>query len=190
MKLFGALLLGSILVACGSNTDSNDQAHRAQAWANHLHRLAWQKAHPTQWAAEKARLRKEAARRIELEQEARAAASARAAAQAQYAAAHTPCKEFGRGLDSIQAGNVLAGYDCKEVVSGAYLIHVTVRDEAWEAFDYDQRLGLAKGLWAACVKFAHPEQADSCHVKLVGEQGEDLGGSNDFAGSMIDVSKD
>ncbi len=39
------------------------------------------------------------------------------------------------------------------------------------------------------MKAAHLNQSDSCHMKLIDEQGEDLGGSNNFAGSIIDVNK-
>ena len=88
-------------------------------------------------------------------------------------------------------GTLVASYSCGDIGGGVfYNIRITVRDEAWESADYDERLQLAKGLWAMCLKYAHPDQADSCHVKLIGEAGEDLGGSNDFAGSIIDVNKD
>ena len=177
------------LGACAGD-DATEKQHRAQAWANHMHRLAWQKAHPKEWEAQKAQARADALKKAEAAQKRRAAEAAREAAQARYAAEHTPCKEFGRGLESLNAGDVIASYDCREVGSDGVIIHITVRDAAWQYYDYDQRLQLAKGLWGACVKYAHPQQADSCHVRLVGEAGEDLGGSNSFAGSMIDVNKE
>lgn len=190
-RLISLIFAASILAGCGGGNDAAARQHAAQAWANHLHRLAWQRAHPKEWAAKQARARAENLRKAELAQQRRAAAAAHAAAAARYAAEHTPCKEFGRGLESINGvGNIVASYNCTQVGSDGVLIHVTVRDEAWQSFDYDERLQLAKSLWAGCVKYAHPEQADSCHIKLVGEAGEDLGGSNDFAGSIIDVSKD
>jgi hypothetical protein len=185
------LLLTSALSSCASNDSASDRQHEAQQRANHLRRLAWQKAHPSEWAAEKARVHAQELARAEAARRARAEAAERATAKAAYAAAHTRCKEFGRGIESIsEIGGVVAGYSCGEIAAGIVNVHVTVRDSAWESADYDQRLRLAKGLWGMCVKYAHPDQADSCHVRLVGEGGEDLGGSNDFAGSMIDVSKD
>lgn len=204
LRLIIVLSLASTFVSCGPNDSEVDAQHQEQQRANHLRRVAWQKAHPHEWAAEKARLHAEelaraaAKRRLHAEElagaetkrQARAAAAEKAVAQAQYAAAHTPCKEFARGLESVQVGSILASYDCSSPGNGIVSIHITVRDEAWESADYDERLRLAKDLWAMCVKYAHPDQADSCHVKLVGEAGEDLGGSNDFFGSVIDVSKD
>lgn len=190
MKKFLSLVVAATILAGCADNSAAERQHVAQAWANHLHRLAWQKAHPKEWAARQAKMRADALKKAELRQQQLAAEARRRAAQARYATEHTPCKEFGRGLESLNAGAVLASYNCEQVGSDGVLIHITVRDEAWQSFDYDQRLRLAKALWAGCVKYAHPEQADSCHVKLVGEAGEALGGSNDFAGSIIDVSKD
>jgi hypothetical protein len=172
-----------------AEANRNAAQRAAQARAAHEQRLAWQKAHPKEWAAQKAAARAALYKAAAERQAQRLSQQKRDEAQREYAAEHTPCKEFGRGIDSMDVGSVLSKYDCTEI-GGGVLIHITVRDSAWSIADYDERLRLAKGLWAECVKYAHPEQADSCHVKLVGEGGEDLGGSNDFAGSMIDVSKD
>lgn len=101
------------------------------------------------------------------------------------------CKKWGALLRSAGGGAIVASYECRGANGGPYSIHATIRDEAWTVLDYDQRLRLAKSLWEGCVKAAALyENADSCHVKLYGEAGESLGGSNDFAGSMIDVTKD
>jgi len=215
LLLFFALATLSIamLSACADNSRETvaqkhaAQQHAAMAKANHRRRLAWQKAHPREWAAAKAAARADAARRVAAREAQKAAAraeaarrvaareaqrreqAAKAAAASAYASTHTPCKEFGRSLDAIHAGNIVSGYDCSTVGGDGYLIHVTMLDDAWSTADYDERLRLAKGLWEMCVRVAHPGMADSCHVKLVGQGGEDLGGSNDFAGSMIDVSK-
>lgn len=146
-------------------------AETEKARAAHEHRLAWQKAHPKEYALQQDQLGAEAAKRA-------------------YAAEHTPCKNFGRGIEAIpDISSVVASYTCQSV-GGGVLIHLTVRDSAWSSADYDERLQLAKGMWGACVRLVRPEHADSCHVRLVGEAGEELGGSNAFVGSMIDVSKD
>jgi hypothetical protein len=163
-----ALALISLLClsACGPDPDAE------KARAAHEQHLAWQKAHPKEYAAQ------------------RAAQRAAAARQAAYAADHTPCKEYGRALEALpNISSIVSSYSCQGVGQGV-LIHLTIRDSAWSVADYDERLQLAKGMWAQCVRVVHPPQADSCHVRLVGEAGEDLGGSNAFAGSMIDVSKD
>jgi hypothetical protein len=202
MIRFASLLLIAVMTAgCGGQADDNAKkaaaAHAAVARANHERRLAWQKAHPAEYAAQRRKMRAELAAREErrrqdaakrvTEQRARAA---RAAAAAAIAAEHTGCRGFGHDLKRLDVGPILASYDCQNVAGDSYLIHVTVRDEAWTAFSYDRRLQLAKGLWAMCVKSVRPKMADFCHVRLVGEAGEDLGGSSYFAGSMIDVSHD
>ena len=67
----------------------------------------------------------------------------------------------------------------------------TIRDEAWSALTYDQRLRLAKSLWGVCIQAARMQShPDGCNIKLIGEAGEKLGGSSWLAGSMIDVNKD
>lgn len=191
LRFIVLLSLASTFVSCGPSDSAADAQHQAQQRANHIRRLAWQKAHPQEWAAAKARSHAEELARAEAMRQSRAAAAEKAVAHAQYAAAHTPCKEFGRGLESIsEMGTLVANYSCGDIGAGIFNIRITVRDEAWESADYDERLQLAKGLWAMCVKYAHPDQADSCHVKLIGEAGEALGGSSDFAGSIIDVNKD
>lgn len=194
----GMLLVS--LAACGNASADSDQAakaHDAAARANHARRLAWQKAHPAQYAAEKRAARAELAlqeerreRRVAAEAAERQAEAKRSAVQAAYLAAHSGCRGFGSDLESLNVGAVVSKYDCSGIGSDGYLVHVTVVDDAWTQFSYDRRLQLAQGLWAMCVKGAKPKTADSCHVRLVGEAGEDLGGSNDFAGSMIDVSRD
>lgn len=117
---------------------------------------------------------------------------------AAHAARHAPelspqglCDRYKATLiDATSAITEVVGHlDCR-ASGGGYHVDVTILDSAWTQLDYDQRLGLAKSLWQACVKTAHPETADRCHVKLIGEQGEPLGGSNDFIGSSIDVNKD
>ena len=190
-RSISVLALSTAFVSCASNDGAADQQHRALQRANHLRRLAWQKAHPREWAEQKAQRHAEEVAQAEAARRARAVAAERADAKAAYAAAHTPCKEFGRGLESVsEIGNLVASYSCGEIGDGIFNIRITVRDDAWEGADYDERLRLAKDLWGMCVKYAHPDQADSCHVRLIGEAGEDLGGSNDFAGSVIDVNKD
>jgi hypothetical protein len=88
-------------------------------------------------------------------------------------------------------GSVVGGMICRQIKSDLWSIHYTIRDAAWTAFTYDQRLQLAKGLWAGCIKAAHmSSKPDSCNITLDGEAGERLGGSSWLAGSMIDVNKD
>jgi hypothetical protein len=65
-----------VLSACGPDAETE------KARAAHEHRLAWQKAHPKEYALQQAQLGAEAAKR------------------AAYAAEHTPCKNFGRGIDA------------------------------------------------------------------------------------------
>lgn len=200
-QLFCLSLVVFLLVGCSARNDENTRreaaAHAAAVRANHERRLAWQKAHPTEYAEQKRRLRAELAARETRRRDALARQAAekraraqRAAAAAAVAAEHTGCRGFGHDLKALGVGDVIAGYDCRNIAGDSYLIHVTVRDDAWTVFSYDKRLQLAKGLWSICVRSAHPKMADYCHVRLIGEAGEDLGGSSMFAGSMIDVSRD
>lgn len=88
-------------------------------------------------------------------------------------------------------GDVVAGTTCRQIQTDLWSIHYTIRDAAWTTFSYDQRLQLAQGLWAACVKAANMRsKPDSCNITLDGEAGERLGGSSWLAGSLLDVSKD
>ncbi|GAC1412603.1 MAG: hypothetical protein NVSMB64_22890 [Candidatus Velthaea sp.] len=69
-------------------------------------------------------------------------------------------------------------------------VSFTARDSIWSAGDYDERLRLVKLLWQMSIKQSQlSDHADSVHIHLIGEGGESLGGSNSFAGSMIDVEK-
>jgi hypothetical protein len=89
------------------------------------------------------------------------------------------------------ASEIVAGTTCQQLQSELWSIHYTIRDEAWTAISYDQRLGLAKILWCAFIKAADMRsKPDGCNVTLDGEQGERLGGSSWLAGSLIDVSRD
>ena len=86
--------------------------------------------------------------------------------------------------------SIVGGMECRQIQSDLWSIHYTIRDEAWTSFSYDQRLRLAKGLWASCIKAANmSSKPDSCNITLDGEAGERLGGSSWLAGSMIDVDK-
>lgn len=101
-----SLLVALSLVACGPDPDQQ------RAKAEHEKRLAWQKQHSKEYVAQ------------------RQAERAKAAREAAYAAEHTPCKEFGRGLEGISGiGNLVASYNCREV-GGGVIAHVTIRDSA------------------------------------------------------------
>jgi len=101
------------------------------------------------------------------------------------------CAAFGAKLRGVSGvGEIVASYRCSGEDRSIFHVDATIRDEAWTAMTYDQRLSLAHSLWAGAVGAARLEQADSAHVRLVGEQGESLGGSSWLAGSMIDVNKD
>ncbi len=102
------------------------------------------------------------------------------------------CTAFGdrlRGVGGI--GDIVDSYSCRGEDRSIFDVEVTVRDKAWTAFTYDERLRLAQSLWQGAVAAARlNEKPDSAHIKLVGQAGESLGGSSWLAGSMIDVNKD
>ena len=197
--ILGLLIIGATIVMSAvrqHNQDIADKAafaklatdhkkHAMAARANHIRRLAWQQTHPREFTAQKEH------ERLVIAEQQRVASGKRlhATKVAAYAANHTPCKEFGSAL-SIAASAGVLGYRCEGVAKSGYLIHVKISNEAWSPIDYDTRLQIAKNLWNLCVNATQVTSADSCHVRLDGEAGEDLGGSNPFAGSIIDVSKD
>lgn len=87
------------------------------------------------------------------------------------------------------SGAVIASYSCGTSGMGNYTVNVTVRDAAWEYFDYDQRLRLAKAFWNGCIKASRVSNGDYCYVHLIGQGGESLGGSQ-WPGGTIDVNKE
>ncbi len=91
------------------------------------------------------------------------------------------CHRFQANLPTV-AGAIIAHVRCSSAPD-AYHIRAVIRDAAWEAFDYDERLGLAHALFADCLKsggiLARP---DDCTLSLRGEQGEHLGGANPLYG--------
>lgn len=128
---------------------------------------------------------------------ARAAAAAEAKRRA-VAEANGPrtvtagCNAFSARINGIEGiGQVVKSWSCSGEDRDLFKVDVTINDEAWRTFDYDERLRLAKSLWEGAVHAARFEsKPDSARIKLIGQAGEDLGGSNWLAGSMIDVSKD
>jgi hypothetical protein len=94
-----------------------------------------------------------------------------------------------KGVDSM--AQIVVEISCSGVDREIFSADVRIRDDAWTALTYDKRLRLAQMLWNGAVQQSKfDDHPDSVHVKLLGEAGERLGGSNDFAGSILDVSKD
>jgi hypothetical protein len=142
----------------------------------------------------KQELRREELRREAAQQESARVANAKKRA---YDETHGPrsvsaaCDAFHAKLGQTEGiGAIVKSEDCRGQDREIFHVDVTIRDEAWTSFTYDQRLRLAKSLWYGAVGAARLTQADAVHVRLIGEAGEDLGGSNSFAGSMIDVRRD
>lgn len=100
---------------------------------------------------------------------------------------HAACDAFGKKLNSIEGiGSIVKSYTCRGDAGGPYDLDVTITDDSWSQLDYDQRLQLAKSLWNGWVTAADPSKPDSDYIHLIGEAGEELGGSG-FAGSLVDV---
>lgn len=68
------------------------------------------------------------------------------------------------------------------------MVLITVANE-WHYQPYQIRKQAAQGLWNSWASIFSPEDSDSARIKILDLNGNRVGGSSAFAGSLVDVDK-
>ncbi len=151
---------------------------------------------------EKERVAKEAAAKAEAERKARevAAAEARQKAERERQAAEEARrkeaeKEVQNRLDSymkvLNAADVrlIKSVSVGRISDDMWEATLTV-DNLWHIRHYQIRLQDAQTLWEVWARIASPNDPDKARIKLVDQNGNEVGGSRFLAGSLIWVKED
>lgn len=83
---------------------------------------------------------------------------------------------------------VVKSVSVREISTGIWEAEIEVRNN-WHIKPYQIRLQDAQNLWNAWAKIASPNEPDSARIKIVDNNGNEVGGSRVLAGSLIWVQE-